>query len=338
MSRPDELELLEADIRASAPHMSPELERRLAAIVDRPARPPWRARVWRPAVATAMAAALIAVVVLGIARSGGGPASDDSASSGGRAAAPEVSRQATPGAASPATPSPVPQGARRVERDNALTLATPTRSFDDVTDGVVQTADRFRGIVQNSNVEEQSGAGRASFDLRIPVARLDETLAALSRLAHVRSRSAGSVDVTGAFAGAQSRLADARTERRALLKALAAAKTAQEIASVRARLRDARLREARARRTVERLRARTDFARVSVTVETTRGGTTAAGPGNHRWTPADAARDALRVLEVAVGVALVALAVLVPFALLGGAAIGGTRVARRRRREAALSG
>ena len=54
------------------------------------------------------------------------------------------------------------------------------------------------------------------------------------------------------------------------------------------------------------------------------------------WTPGDAARDALRVLEVAAGVALVVLAVALPLALLGAMAALGARWSRRRRREHAL--
>ena len=58
----------------------------------------------------------------------------------------------------------------------------------------------------------------------------------------------------------------------------------------------------------------------------------AAGP----WTPRDALGDAGRVLEVAAGVALVALAVLLPLALLALIAWPLGRAVQRRRREGAL--
>ena len=51
----------------------------------------------------------------------------------------------------------------------------------------------------------------------------------------------------------------------------------------------------------------------------------------------DAAHDAVRVLEVSAGVALIALAVLVPLGLLGAAGGFAAAALRRRRREAALS-
>ena len=54
------------------------------------------------------------------------------------------------------------------------------------------------------------------------------------------------------------------------------------------------------------------------------------------WGPGDAARDALRVLAVLAGVALVAGAVLLPLTLLGLSAALAAHVLRRRRREAAL--
>jgi N-methylhydantoinase B/oxoprolinase/acetone carboxylase alpha subunit len=58
--------------------------------------------------------------------------------------------------------------------------------------------------------------------------------------------------------------------------------------------------------------------------------------GSGTWTPGDAARDALRVLEVAAGVILIGLAAGIPLALVGGAAALVARSSRRRRRENAL--
>jgi hypothetical protein len=71
---------------------------------------------------------------------------------------------------------------------------------------------------------------------------------------------------------------------------------------------------------------------VLVEVVTERPREEAAGP----WAPRDALGDALRVLEVAAGVALVTLAVLLPLALLALIAWPLGRAITRRRREAAL--
>src|SRR3954447_1169520 len=109
MSRPDDLELLEADIRASAPQMSPELERRLEAIVARPPRR--RARIWRPALATGLATGLVAGAVVGVIRSGDDVTEVSRIESGGSSSA---GAAATPAPALAPDATVAPQ-ARRVE-------------------------------------------------------------------------------------------------------------------------------------------------------------------------------------------------------------------------------
>jgi len=132
-------------------------------------------------------------------------------------------------------------------------------------------------------------------------------------------------------------LSDARAERRGLLRALGRATTRQQVDSLRARLRIVRSQIARLNGDLEALRRRADLSSVSVTV---RGGADSeqlgTGVDDGGWSPADAARDAVRVLEVVLGVLLVALALAVPLALLGLVGAFGARAARRRRRESAL--
>ena len=81
---------------------------------------------------------------------------------------------------------------------------------------------------------------------------------------------------------------------------------------------------------------RAAFSTVAVTLV----GDRRAGPpvteDDSGWTPGDAARDALSVLEVAAGVALIVLAVALPLALVALLAGVSLRIARRRRREHAL--
>ena len=195
--------------------------------------------------------------------------------------------------------------------------------------------DAAGGYVATSDVSSTDrGGGGATFDLRIPTSRLDTTLARLSALAHVRSRSQSGQDVTGAFRGTTERLAEARAERSSLLLRLARATTANEAASIRARLRLVARQIAAIEGELHRLRARTDFSVVSVTITPDRHAATGGGGGG--WTPRDALRDALRVLAVALGVALVALAVILPLALVGIPAWLAARGSRRRRREHAL--
>jgi hypothetical protein len=170
----------------------------------------------------------------------------------------------------------------------------------------------------------------------VPTARLDDAIARLSKLGHVRSLQQSSQDITGAYDSASVRLAEARAERRGLLRAIAKATTAQEISSLRARIADNRRAIARYQREFETVRNRANYATVEVDV-TRRPHKSEPVPGGGSWSPGDAAHDALRVLEVSAGVALIGLAVLVPLALLGAAAGLGASAYRRRRREAALS-
>jgi hypothetical protein len=220
---------------------------------------------------------------------------------------------------------------RDVERRTGLELTPGSDTFDEVTAGVLRIADASGTIVQRSSVDEREGRGYATYDLRVPASEVDDVLADLSELAPVKARTATARDITAATVSAEARLDDARQERRALLRALGRADSDREAGALRARLRDARVRISRAERDVRRLRARSDRARVDVTVASTgRNGDGGA------WTPRDALGDAGRVLEVAAGVVLVAGAVALPFALLLAAAAAAARLTRRRRREAAL--
>jgi hypothetical protein len=201
-----------------------------------------------------------------------------------------------------------------------------------VADDVVATAQRFGGIVDSSQISTSDDEASAVFALRIPTARLDDAVAALSKLAHVASLSEGSTDITGAFVSVADRLKDARAERRALLKALGRARTAQEVDAIKARLRDNRSQISALKGELNALRRRANLARVDVSIA---GNGKKSGGG--AWTPGDAANDALRVLEVTAGVLLIVAAVTLPLAVLGGAAGLATRSARRRRRESAFA-
>jgi uncharacterized protein DUF4349 len=131
---------------------------------------------------------------------------------------------------------------------------------------------------------------------------------------------------------ARDRLRDARAERKALLAQLATATTVNETESIRERL-DIVAREiAAARRRLARVNNQANFADVSVTLAA-RG---AAEDDEGAWTPGDAFDDALRVLEVAAGVAVIAAAVLLPLALLWLLIWLARRGLTRRGRERAL--
>jgi Domain of unknown function (DUF4349) len=289
--------------------------------------------------------------------SSSGSAAGDSAFES--APAPRASAPAAPGAAaksSPGTgsstavaPPPPPPGVsrdrakiapasgpRKVERNADLVLRVPNGKVESTADGVIRTVDRFGGIVASSQIASEGRHGEASFDLRIPTDRLDDALAALSKLGHVAQRSQSLTDITSSFTSATDRLSDARAERRGLLKALGRASTKQQIDSLRARLRNVRSQIARLNGDLAALRRRADLATVNVTV---RGNGSQSGGGagsGDDWSPGDAAGDAVRVLEVIAGVLLIALAIAAPLAILALVGALGVRATRRRRRESAL--
>ena len=369
-----ELEGLVHDIRATAPQMSPgfaaSLEHRVAegfpATDEHPAPRSPRRWVLFPA-AGALCAALVGLVVVvgnngqtttpdGVSgRVAEAPASKSADS--GATSSPGAARESAPpalaapggssgssgvqqpdraGPARPPAAAAVPgSGERKVQRSADLVLRVPNAKLESTSDGVIRTVDRFGGIVASSSSASNDDGGEATFTLRIPTDRLDDALAALSKLGHVAQRSQNLVDITGSFTSVQDRLSDARAERRGLLGALGRAKTQARIDSLRARLRTVSSQIARLNGDLEALRRRADLSTVSVTVRGD-GSESEGATGGNTWSPGDAARDAVRVLEVIAGVTLIALAILAPLAVLVLLGALGVRATRRHRREGAL--
>jgi len=369
-----DLTLLVADVRAARPEPDPQFLASLDARVHagfpkerktpkRRTTPPWHARLRAPGVMVpGVAATLVAgVIVLGIATSDGGSGGDASSSPGSVASSsasttsseaaagssadsaastegprPAVEKQTT-SAAKPSIPLPsVPSAsARKVERAAELTLTPAPDEVQKTADGVIRETQASGGYVQESSIRTRDDGGSASFTLRIPSAKLDAALAGLSKLAHVGALNQSSNDITAQTASAADRLADARAERRALLQALGRATTDRQISSLKARLRDNRTEIVARQAELDGQRRRADLATVAVSIE---GTGTAAPKDDGAWTPGDALGDAGRILEVAGGVALIALAVLAPLGVLAVLALLGSHAVRRRRREGALDG
>ena len=124
-------------------------------------------------------------------------------------------------------------------------------------------------------------------------------MAELSRQGTVRSIEGSTQDLTGTYDATSSRLADARTRRRAIVAKLATASGA-EADRLRTRLATATAEVERLGRRQRDLRARTTYATVDLTVIGARSGAVTP-PADGPWTPADAWRDARRGLEVAAG-------------------------------------
>jgi hypothetical protein len=352
-------ELLREDPPRPEPGWARELDRRAAAGFPRPPRKsPW-VRL-RPFLLPSLGFAATAILVVGVVtlpqksedQEGGGgsasggstalsepPAADPSAGGGGGM---EELDSGVSSAARPRSVPPNPGGGdpdsdrrenRKQEKSAALTLAAPPREIEDVSDGILRVTDAVGGYVESSSVASGVDAG-GSFELRIPTSRLPRAIADLSRLAHVRERTQATRDITAESVSARERLREARREREGLLRALARATTLNETESIKARLRIVNRQIGTARAAVRRIDNRAAFANVAVTLVADRGAGAAADDG--KWTPGDALADAVRVLEVAVGIALIALAIALPIALIAALGVLGSRAAGRRRRERAL--
>jgi hypothetical protein len=222
------------------------------------------------------------------------------------------------------------QTERKVERSASLTLATDPAEVRSVADGVIEVTEANRGIVVSSEIREQrEGSSVARLEIAVPSDRLQQTMASLSDLAGVESRTDASIDVTAPFVSVREQLRDARAERQALLRQLDEAESAEETERLRRQLRRVRNEVSRARAQLSAIEQRADLARVSVTVN-------GNGGGVADWTPADALDDALDVLRVLAGIAIVAAAIILPAAALVIVAWLATRGLRRRGREQAL--
>jgi hypothetical protein len=322
----------------------------------------WEALLTLPAVGMATAILLVAVIVVAgptggdESDSGGGSASTAlEESSGGRAESSSAAEEpAASGAGAddatsfseplpPGSVPPAPGGGspgsdgrdrRNVERSASLTLATRPRDIDAVSARIQDVTRQQRGFVVSSTVSSSQSGGGGMFELRVPTRNLDAAMAALSRLGQVRERAQTAQDITAETVSARSRLKDARTERKSLLRQLGDAVTLTQTESIRARLKLVSQEIEQARAAVRRVSNRAAFSTVSVTLVAD--ASAAAVGEDDSWTPGDAANDALRVLEVIAGVALIALAVALPLALLAALGALAARWSRRRRREQAL--
>jgi Domain of unknown function (DUF4349) len=262
--------------------------------------------------------------------SGRGPSA---ASKGSEAsAASSEAEQAAPSVGAPSAAGAASAPGREQQLAASVTLSSTPASLQAISDQVAQLAIRDGGYVQSSNVQvQQQGASEATLALRLPSARLGAALAAIGRLAPMRAENQSLQDITDAYDTAHRQLSDAEAERRALLRALAAATTEGQIDSLRERLSVSSAAIARARSSVNAVSQRASTAEVEVSIV---GDARADSEGLtlHRGL-----HDAGRVLVVAAIVVLIAASVLVPLALVLLALAGASGAWRRYRRERVLN-
>jgi hypothetical protein len=232
---------------------------------------------------------------------------------------------------------PLPRGSRQAQNVD-LTLSTEAEDFRETADGVLDVIDQQRGFVLRSNVSagdpdvKGSEIGRATFELRVPARNLQATIAALSDLGNVVSRTDGARDITGRFNDARRRIATFTAAQNRLLRQLEEAVTPIEQESIRRRLAIVQAQLARARDDLAAAQQRVRLVPLSVTVT----GDGASERDDGAWGIGDAFDDAKRVVTVAAGVALVSLAALLPLALLALVIAATRRAWVTREREKAL--
>jgi hypothetical protein len=225
------------------------------------------------------------------------------------------------------------QERRRVERDAQLTLAAPADEVADVNDQVIDVVEGANGVVLNSRVTGTNDAARATLEVEVPSATLDDTLASLSELANVKSRTEQSQDITSSFVSAKDRLVGLRASRDNLAARIRAADTDAEVAALQNQLAAVNRQIADAKNELARVENRAQLATVTIVITSEGAGTSDDDDG---WSLGDALDDAGKVLEVGAGVALISAAVLVPLAIIAAIAYFVVAAANRRSRERAL--
>ena len=235
---------------------------------------------------------------------------------------------------------------RKVKQNVDLVLATEPNDMRDVADGVFGVADQYNGFVVSSNVTSGRGStpvplergdtgqrtsGAGTIELRIPAAHLQDALGDLSKLAHVTSRTDGTVDITNQFDAAKTHVQDLEAERQHLLRQLANAITSTEEESIKQRLAIVENQLADAQNRFGQIQKRIRLVPVTVEIRGQEGVDSGGA-----WGIGDAFHDAGRVLTVIGGILLISAAVLAPLGLIGGLAWITARAVIRRRREDAL--
>jgi len=230
--------------------------------------------------------------------------------------------------------SPALHGAARlVHKDSTLTLATSPATMQGVANRIVAATERTGGVVASSNVAIAGAASHASFTLAVPSGHLDHLIATLSALASVRALNQSTNDITDSYNQEQARLADNAATRSALLAQLATAATAAQQATIQKQLNRLEARIAAEHREIARLENQGHTATLAVAVVA---GASAAKHAASAGPFTTAFNRGLHALEAILAIALVALAIVLPFALSALALWWGVTSVRQRARERAM--
>ncbi|MGD1051874.1 MAG: DUF4349 domain-containing protein [Solirubrobacteraceae bacterium] len=353
-----ELAALVDSVRAGAPTITPDFAERLDARLEALRQPrrlrrlrDARTRVRRLAFAGGglVAAAVAFTIVISSGVFGGGSSQNApralhnfSGAAVATPAAPGGAASATPRAAvgasasAPATllgPQALPVGGagRLVERRSTLTLATTPATLQAVANQIVTATEQEGGVVANSSVAVQGSASYANFELQVPSGHLAPLISTLSGLAGVRGLNQTTRDITDGYDKERALLADREAERASLLKQLATAATAASETSLQRRLNRVETRIAAEHHTIDMLLTEGHTAVLYVNV------VPGASAKHSTVGPLGTAFNrALHALEEILALALIALAIALPFALCALALWWAASGIRQRARERAM--
>jgi hypothetical protein len=353
-----ELAALVDSVRAGAPTITPDFAERLDARLEALRQPrrlrrlrDARTRVRRLAFAGGglVAAAVAFTIVISSGVFGGGSSQNApralhnfSGAAVATPAAPGGAASATPRAAvgasasAPATllgPQALPVGGagRLVERRSTLTLATTPATLQAVANQIVTATEQEGGVVANSSVAVQGSASYANFELQVPSGHLAPLISTLSGLAGVRGLNQTTRDITDGYDKERALLADREAERASLLKQLATAATAASETSLQRQLNRVEARIAAEHHTIDMLLTEGHTAVLYVNV------VPGASAKHSTVGPLGSAFNrALHALEEILALALIALAIALPFALCALALWWAASGIRQRARERAM--
>jgi hypothetical protein len=276
--------------------------------------------------------------------------SETASGAAGSTGTPSTYGAATPPALQPVTASklnsaaafsaPSVPGARQI-KSAQITLSTPNEHVNQVAQEVITVVANEHGTVQNSRItsaSRSSGGGYATFTLSIPTGNLQAAMTQLARLrfAALNSSTAGSQNVSSRYDGYQQKLGDAQALRTSLLKQLQTADSQTAIDSIEAQIKTAERQIAHWQSTLHSLQHQISYSDVSVQVNAGGLPVTPTAGTRSGFTITRAVHDALGVLVVSAGVAVIVLAALIPFGLVAALLMWLWVWLRQRRREQAL--
>jgi Domain of unknown function (DUF4349) len=309
----DDFDRIADELRASRPVAPAALRERVASLGPEPA--PRRSLRWpsrRLVIGLAAAALLASVVAAGLTRG----SSQQKQLAALRPTVPKTSApahwgNAASGRALKAAPVPAESASRLQRYQATLRLRVKNvESLSNATRRAMTLARSLGGYVGEVQYSTHAGKrGGARVVLRVPVGSVQAALTTLTGLGTILQQQTGILDVT--------RRADRESRQIAKLRKQLETASPQEAPAIRAHLRTLQAKHMRLLRSA-------NLARIVVTLTTP--AQAAAAPSRLHQTLDDAGSVLLRELEFL----LYALVVAGPLLLLGGAAVGTARAARRR--------